>query len=136
MSLLAPNITGGSSSPAGTATPPMMRATIASRSMALEIASRTRLSRNGFLPSVPATPGGRLVDIVEMQVDDAVGEAFHDLEAGWLDPREVLDRHVLDQVDVAGQQRRDARAGAGDRAEDDALPGRLVAPDSRRCAPG
>ena len=114
----------------------MMRATIASRSIALEIASRTRLSRNGFLP--PASHArAELVEIVEMQVDHAVREALHHLEVGiLLDPGEILDRHVLDQVDVARQQRRDARAGAGDRAEDDALPGRLFAPVGIRCARG
>ena len=107
----------------------MMRATIASRSIALEMAARTRVSRNGFLPPGAATPGAGVVEIVEMQIDHAVRQRLHHLEARvGLDARQILDRDVLDQVDVAGEQRGDARAGAGDRAEDDALPGRLLAP--------
>ena len=64
-----------------------------------------------------------------MQVDDAGGQPLHDLVIPVrLDPLEILDGHVLDHVDIARQQRRDARPGAGDRAEHDALPLRLVAP--------
>ena len=56
MSGEVPNSGTGRSSPAACATPPMMRSTMAGRLIAFDTASRTRLSRKGFL-SVPFTPG-------------------------------------------------------------------------------
>src|SRR5712691_169753 len=64
-----------------------------------------------------------------MQIDDAVRERLLDLEARiGLDALEVLDRNVLDEIDVAREQRRHPRARAGDGPEDDARPRGLGAP--------
>src|SRR3546814_1793676 len=66
--------------------------------------------------------------LIHVQVDDAVGQALGDLEALGLDALEVLQRRIVDHVDVAGQQRSHAWAVAGDRPEGDGFPGTLVAP--------
>ena len=110
-----PNIGAGSNSPAASATPPMMRSTIALRLIALEMASRTFVEERVL--AVGAGDAGRIALLVDMQIDDAVRQALDDLEAGLLDAVEVLDRRRLDQVDVAREQRGDARRVAGDRPE-------------------
>src|SRR3546814_14707097 len=60
-----------------------------------------------------------LAMLIHVQVDDAVGQALGDLEALGLDALEVLQRRIVDHVDVAGQQRSHAWAVAGDRPEGD-----------------
>src|SRR5205823_13506209 len=70
-----------------------------------------------------------IVDVVEMQIDDARREPLHDLVSrARLDALQILDGNVLDQVDIAGEERGDARTRAGDGPKDDALPLRLLAP--------
>ena len=61
--------------------------------------------------SVPLTPGVFQLgsELVDVEVDDTVRQALDDLKAGALDPLEILDRRVLDEVDVAGEKRRDPR---------------------------
>lgn len=68
---------------------------------------------------------------VEAQEDDAAFRALQDVEVRHLlDARDVLRGHRVHHVDIAGQQRGDARGVVGDRREDRFLDvvGRLVPP--------
>src|SRR5690606_9044247 len=71
---------------------------------------------------------GRSIALVEGDVDHPIGETGGDVEAAAFYAGEVLGRRVLDEVDVACEQRRDPRALVGERSHDDPLPGWRVAP--------
>ena len=71
----------------------------------------------------------RIAVLVEVDVDDPVGDRAGQGDLGIaLELGEVGGRRILDQVDVARQDRRHARGVVGERPQDDLLPLGLAAP--------
>ena len=97
-------------------------------SIAWYSAWRTRLSLNGFLPLTfeYRSSSRRLVHAEE---HDPVLDALDHLDAGRLrQARHVLRRRVVDEVDLAGDQRGDARRVGDDRRVDDLVDVAVEAP--------
>jgi hypothetical protein len=70
-----------------------------------------------------------VAEMVQVQIDDAVGDGLRDRQLRvLLEPRHVGGRHLVDHVDVAGEQSGYARRIGLDAAEHHALPARLLAP--------
>ena len=106
---------------------------MAGRLMALEIARRTRTSSSGFfgerLAVLARDERAGTVEIVEVEIDDAVRDLGSDVELRIvLEAGQVGGGHAFHRIDVAGEQRGDARRFALDDLERDLVPDRLVAP--------
>ena len=109
----------------------------ASRSIATDSARRTRTSRSGLRsigrPSTSKTPGETSRDTSSADVDQPRPRAAPDRDVRVaLQHGHVARRDDLDQLHVAGAQRRHARTVIGDDAEGHAREGR----GGRRARPG
>jgi hypothetical protein len=117
----------------------MMRSVMARRSIAMDNARRTRTSCSGLRPSglavVVRHEGAVLVlgaQVVEAEEDQPQPDRLAEMQPLVLaQPREVGGRHLVDEVEVAGQQRRGARGVVGDHAVVHALEGGRLAPVGR-----
>ncbi len=95
--------------PAGTDWPRMTARLIASRSMAMLMACRTRLSANGFLPLTLEVCSSGEPTFMPKKMVRFSGPRLTLRFGRLLQPVDVLHRHVLHEIDLARQQRRDAR---------------------------